>query len=169
MFADISNYITSFFYYEDEVTFIKKVNNYNQYFTKIQDYPNRYYYLSLLEKEDKNGNKNWHIHGLWPQYNINSYPSFCRDVTFDINELRTILPELQKYWYSTESTDDTFWEHEWKKHGSCMFDKMDEFDYFNTTLKLYTEALKLDLPSKFYDENTKKCLIPVSTDFKFIE
>ena len=50
-----------------------------------------------------------------------------------------------------------------------MFDEMDEFDYFNTALKLFTEAVQLDLPQKYYDESTKKCLIPVSTDFKFIE
>ena len=82
--------------------------------------------------------------------------------------MRTILPDLQKYWYSTESPNQDFWEHEWKKHGSCMFNKMDEFDYFNTALKLFTDAVKQDLPQKYYDENTQKCLIPVSTDFKFI-
>lgn len=165
MLANISNYIMSFFYssYEDN-----SLQTSNSYFTKIQNYPNRFYYLSLLEKEDEYGNMQWHIHGLWPQYNINSYPSFCRDVTFDLNELRTILPDLQKYWYSTESTNQQFWEHEWKKHGSCMFNKMDEFDYFNTALKLFTNAIEQDLPQKYYDEKTQKCLIPVSTDLKFI-
>ena len=49
-----------------------------------------------------------------------------------------------------------------------MFNKMDEFDYFNTALKLFTDAVKQDLPQKYYDDKTQKCLIPVSTDFKFI-
>ena len=83
-----------------------------------------------------------------PQYNINSYPSFCRDVSFDINELE-LSSRFTKY-YSTESPNQDFWEHEWKKHGSCMFNEMDEFDYFNTALKLFTEAV---------NETTKKNIL----------
>ena len=169
MFTSISEYIMSFFYSSDDDLFSSQNDYEKQYLNKINDYPNKFYYLSLLQKEDEYGNMNWHIHGLWPQYNINSYPSFCRTVSFDINELRTILPELQKYWYSTESPNQDFWEHEWKKHGSCMFNEMDEFDYFNTALKLFTEAVKQKLPEKYFNKESNKCLIPVSTDFKFME
>ena len=62
MLYDISNYIMSFFYSSNENS---DFQNSHTYFTKIQDYPNRFYYLSLLQKEDEYGNMQWHIHGLW--------------------------------------------------------------------------------------------------------
>ena len=62
---------------------------------------NEFYYLSLL-----NDNNKWHIHGLWPQYSINSYPKFCKQVKFDINELKDIYSDLNKYWYSNKNTED---------------------------------------------------------------
>ena len=45
---------------------------------------------------------------------------------------------------------------------------MNEYEYFNTTLKLYHTAMMNNIPDKFYNETTKKCLIPVSLDFKFL-
>ena len=44
---------------------------------------------------------------------------------------------------------------------------MNEFDYFSKTLELFDTAVQIDLPSEFYDEKTKKCLIPLTQDFKF--
>lgn len=124
---------------------------------------NRCYYLSLLKKGDE-----WHIHGLWPQFDANTYPSYCKPVTFDINKLFSILPALEKYWYSDEKEkNQKFWSHEWTKHGSCMFTKMDELEYFQTALKLYGEAVKLNLPEKFYKDG--KCLIPIDLNLKFMD
>ena len=125
----------------------------------------RFYYLSLI-RESEYSDKGWGIHGLWPQYTENSYPSFCRDVTFDINELRTILPDLQKYWYSTESPNQDFWEHEWKKHGSCMFQEMNELQYFSKTLELFHYVYNKGIINNYKERN--KALIPFSLDFKLI-
>jgi len=78
--------------------------------------------------------------------------------------------ELEKYWYSNRGAngDEVFWEHEWKKHGSCVFTDMDEFAYFAHALSLYYVAVKKGLPDKYYNAETKKCLIPVSLEFNFI-
>ena len=125
---------------------------------------NKFYYLSLINE----GENKWSIHGLWPQYNKNQYPTFCNKVDFDIKKLDLILSELEKYWYSYNKKDDeNFWKHEWEKHGSCMFTEMNEFDYFNKTLELYNTAIQIDIPREFYNETTKKCLIPITLDFKF--
>tara|TARA_B110000261_G_C12916500_1_gene290673 strand:- start:68 stop:535 length:468 start_codon:yes stop_codon:yes gene_type:complete len=127
---------------------------------------NKFYYLSLINE----GENKWSIHGLWPQYKKNQYPTFCNKVDFDIKKLDLILPELEKYWYSykkNEKDDENFWKHEWEKHGSCMFTVMNEFDYFNKTLELYNTAIQIDIPHEFYDEKTNKCLIPITLDFKF--
>ena len=122
----------------------------------------KFYYLSLIKETE-----GWSIHGLWPQYNKNQYPTFCKKVNFDINKLEPILKDLNEKWYSEDNKNENFWKHEWEKHGSCMFIELDEFEYFEKTLELFDTALQIDLPGDFYNEETKKCLIPLTLDFKF--
>lgn len=124
---------------------------------------NHFYYLSLIKDND-----NWSIHGFWPQYSTTGYPSYCRQVSFDINKLSKIRDKLDNVWYSEKEKNELFWEHEWKKHGSCMFNNCNEFQYFNTSLELYQKALDKNLPVKYYDSTTNKCLIPVNLNFEFI-
>lgn len=144
-------------------------------------YDNRFYYLSLLKHDKQSkieyvGNEThlievckYSIHGLWPQFNKNQYPSYCKNVSFSINNIQPILDDLETCWYSTEEKNEDFWKHEYEKHGSCMFKDMDEYEYFNTALNLYHTAVLKKIPDKFYNENTQKCLIPISQDFKFIQ
>jgi len=113
----------------------------------------RFYYLSLIYETNK-----WSIHGLWPQYNKDSYPQFCKKVSFDPKLLDPIEPELDKYWHSDRGSDDDFWKHEWEKHGSCFFTKIDEFGYFNTTLKLFKEVSNMGIIENY--RNGNKALIP---------
>lgn len=134
--------------------------------TKSLDKSNKFYFLSLL-KED--GKLNWSIHGLWPQYTISTYPSFCKAVTFDINKLKPIMDDLNKYWKSNCNKNNKFWEHEWKKHGSCVFSNIDELEYFKQTLSLYKKAIDYKLPFKYYNKKHKQCLIPVTADFKLMD
>ena len=122
----------------------------------------KFYYLSLIKETE-----GWSIHGLWAQYNKNQYPSFCREVNFDINKLEPILKDLNEKWYSEDNKNENFWKHEWEKHGSCMFIELDELEYFEKTLELFDTALQIDLPGDFYNEETKKCLIPLTLDLKF--
>ena len=86
-----------------------------------------------------------------------------------MDALKPILDELNKYWSSNKGKDENpdFWKHEYLKHGSCMFTDVSEFDYFNKTINLYLQALQLNLPDKYYDPKTGKCLIPVNLDFTF--
>ena len=122
----------------------------------------RFYYLSLK----KTHTNQYSIHGLWPQTDLNNYPTYCNKVNFSIQKLSPIITDLQKYWYSDLGTNDDFWKHEYTKHGSCMFNPMTEFEYFDKTLELYKDAINNDLPCKYEKEH--KCLIPISLDFKFI-
>ena len=80
------------------------------------------------------------IHGLWPQYNTTGYPSFCTDEPFDPS-----IPDLVgksnmiQYWpdvkYEESSPSyDSFWEHEWTKHGTCS--GLSQYDYFDKALAL---------------------------------
>ena len=133
------------------------------------DKSNSFYYLSLFNESKDINNPKFSIHGLWPQYNKTTYPSYCRDIIFNVDELKPIISDLNTYWYSNMEKNQDFWEHEYKKHGSCMFTKMTELQYFQKALDLYYQAKSQGLPVKFYNSDTHKCLIPVSLEFEFIK
>lgn len=126
-----------------------------------------FYYLSLFRESETT----WSIHGLWPQTNAHTYPTYCHKVIFDPTLLEPIIDKLEQYWYSQGHTlplDEKFWQHEYEKHGSCVYTLMNELDYFQNTLNLYEKALELGLPETYYNPETKKCLIPVNQKLEFI-
>ena len=137
---------------------------YKKYFYTNESEDSKFYYLSLIKESDDKIS----IHGLWPQYSKNSYPSYCKDVTFDISKLKSILPELNEYWYSGKETNNEFWEHEYIKHGSCMFNKGNELDYFLHTLNLYKIVVNTKIYKKYMTENSNKILIPLNLNLEFI-
>ena len=135
---------------------------YHQFMNKPQDF----YYLSLIKESDGF----YSIHGLWPQYSLNSYPTFCRTVNFSLDKLEPIIDKLNKYWKSNRGDNKYFWKHEYEKHGSCMFYPISEFDYFNKTIQLYEYALVNNIIKKLSDKNDNpdKLMIPLDIHFNFI-
>ena len=124
----------------------------------------RFYYLALIRENDK-----WCIHGLWPQYSDNSYPTFCRKVEFDPKLLEPIMMDLNEYWHSDRGDNDTFWSHEWEKHGSCYFSKtINEFDYFDTTLKLYKKVIE-ECDLNDYRRGDEKAMIPIDLELNIMK
>ncbi|KAG8705927.1 ribonuclease T2-like [Ceratobasidium sp. 394] len=70
----------------------------------------------------------WTIHGLWPDHCDGTFDSNCdpsRAYT-DITSILTnggasdILDYMKTYWVDINGNDESFWEHEWGKHGTCM-------------------------------------------------
>ncbi|WIA09049.1 hypothetical protein OEZ85_008463 [Tetradesmus obliquus] len=60
------------------------------------------------------------VHGLWPQRRDGTWPQFCDSSSeLDMDEIEDLLPELEKVWPSWSSDDETFWNHEWTRHGTC--------------------------------------------------
>lgn len=80
------------------------------------------------------------IHGLWPQYSTDGYPSYCSTEAFDSAVPTSIgMDTMTKYWpdvkYSESSSNyDSFWEHEWTKHGTCS--QLSQTDYFQDAIHL---------------------------------
>ena len=84
---------------------------------------------------------NFTIHGLWPQYaSNNGYPSYCINEEFD-----TYVPDeigystMTEKWPNVQSSEsdadyDSFWDHEWSKHGTCS--GLSQLDYFDAALNL---------------------------------
>ena len=124
-----------------------------------------FYYLTLIRKDV---NSNWSIHGLWPQTSLDSYPTFCRDVDFDISKLDPIISKLNTYWYSDEEPNEDFWRHEWKKHGSCMYNNCDEYEYFNKAIQLYEIVKENEMIINKYKKNETQSMIPFDRDFNLL-
>mgnify|MGYP003953449737 FL=1 len=134
---------------------------YNTFYKPLYSNESRFYYLSLIKTEDK-----WHIHGLWPQYDKKTYPKCCKTVPFDITKLNSIITSLHNNWYSTKDKDSLFWEHEWNKHGTCMFQpKMNELDYFSKTLELFNKVKDQNIIEIYCNENKNKSMIPFDLNF----
>ena len=87
------------------------------------------------------------LHGLWPENNDGSYPQNCAGAAFDPAALTPLLPLLNRFWPSLNGPSETFWQHEFEKHGRCADDVFHtQVDFFNSTLSYLakyniTEAL----------------------------
>ena len=84
--------------------------------------------------------ENFTLHGLWAQYDTTGYPSYCSTESFDSNipieigwdTMTTYYPDVK---YSETDPDyDSFWEHEWDKHGTCS--ELSQYDYFQQAIEL---------------------------------
>ncbi len=126
----------------------------------------RFYYLSLMENiHAENG---YTIHGLWPQYNSNSYPEFCKIVQFSMSDITTLKKDLEIYWKPPNMKDPMkLWRHEWKKHGSCIFTDVTQYEYFKITLDLYKEVIDKNIMCDKYKTGTH-ILIPVGLNFELL-
>jgi len=112
-----------------------------------------FYYLALFFLNDQ-----YTIHGLWPQYNKSSYPQYCRKVDFSIQQIIPLLHQLRDSWPSYDEDNVALWEHEWKKHGSCILPPVDERTYFQLALGLYTSTPKSEM-------HACRGMIPFSLNF----
>lgn len=70
----------------------------------------------------------WTIHGLWPDNCDGTYDASCDPSRAYTNITRILeafgaddlLSYMQEYWVSDTGSDESFWEHEWSKHGTCI-------------------------------------------------
>jgi ribonuclease I len=106
----------------------------------ISSYPNMNNYgYYMLQAQKWCPSETYNIHGLWPQYTTSSYPSYCDNVSY-VPPQGDLLDLMQTNWNSC-GNNSGFWEHEWKKHGSCVEKQMglEENAYFNFTLNLFAD------------------------------
>jgi len=67
----------------------------------------------------------WTIHGLWPDNCDGTYQQYC-DTSREYKNITSILQSqgrddllsyMKTYWQDYEGDDESFWEHEFGKHG----------------------------------------------------
>lgn len=83
--------------------------------------------------------ESWFLHGLWPNFENGTWPSFCDPSDpFSRDKISSLLPQMAYYWPAVlTDTQDQFWGHEWEKHGTCASPVLtSEIDYFSKTLEL---------------------------------
>ncbi len=102
--------------------------------------PYKYYELAI-QKWCQN---DYQIHGLWPQYDVNTYPIDCPAPSYE-PVYGDLLNEMNEVWHSCDSTQN-FWEHEYTKHLSCIYEQygLSEFDSFQLTVNLFNELTDSD-------------------------
>ncbi|KAI9725063.1 MAG: hypothetical protein M1812_000339 [Candelaria pacifica] len=70
----------------------------------------------------------WTLHGLWPDHCDGTYDANCdaaRAYT-NISSIiqaagkQSLLDYMNTYWKDYQGNDESFWEHEWAKHGTCI-------------------------------------------------
>ncbi|KAH9812186.1 putative RNase T2 family protein [Teratosphaeria destructans] len=101
-------------------------------------------------------NDSWTIHGLWPDNCDGTYQSSCDEsraytnITDILNAAgrSDLVDYMTTYWVSDSDSDESFWEHEWSKHGTCIstfdpdcytnYQPTEEVpDFFNRTVALF--------------------------------
>eukprot|EP00850_Spirogloea_muscicola_P004127 SM000017S02867 [mRNA] locus=s17:737108:739714:- [translate_table: standard] len=96
------------------------------------------------------------IHGLWPNYADGSYPQgigfdddnaafMCAPAAASCDlQVRDLESDLEDFWDTLScpaSKGESFWSHEWSKHGTCADTLSDEHAYFEAALELWNDTL----------------------------
>ncbi|KAM9982515.1 hypothetical protein ACTFIZ_007048 [Dictyostelium cf. discoideum] len=94
------------------------------------------------------------IHGLWPENQDGSYPSFCSGPSFNVKDIEDLKDQLDIDWISLTETNENFWSSEFSKHGTCAIE-VDSlvngtYSYFQAGVNLYQ---KLNLTHALENEN----------------
>jgi ribonuclease T2 len=79
------------------------------------------------------------IHGVWPSRNDGSYPQYCTSAKYDPSAISSIRDQMNHDWPSLKDSNyDSFWSHEYEKHGTCCQDILPtELAFFSQGLKLF--------------------------------
>lgn len=127
------------------------------------------YYRNLTKQfncEIPKDTKFWTVHGLWPSLNTSMGPSFCnKSSKFDPKQVDKIKDKLGIFWPNlfTDEDANSFWKHEWEKHGTCAL----SMTVLNTELKYFTKGLELHNTFDFSVKLQKKGIVP-SDDVSYL-
>lgn len=104
----------------------------------------------------------WTVHGIWPtRYNVIG-PNYCEPAKpFDPEALDPILEKLEAHWTNIHANaeEDSFWAHEWKKHGSCAAN----LTQLDSELKYFTQGVEWNIKYPLYDILSAASIVPGSS------
>lgn len=126
------------------------------------------------EKNPKNtcnlpqDNTTWIVHGLWPTKNGEKGPLFCNSaIHYDPEQLKPILKEMQEYWPNIEANTkaDSFWKHEWSKHGTCAA----SLPVLNSVINYFKKGLEWNQQYEMSTLLSKNQIVPNPQGYKINE
>ncbi|KXJ92548.1 ribonuclease T2-like protein [Microdochium bolleyi] len=116
----------------------------------------------------------WTLHGLWPDNCDGSYEQFCAPER-EFTNITAVLAQsapctleyMQKYWKDYQGNDESFWEHEFNKHGTCI-STLDPKCYRNhkpgdEVVDFFVRAVQLFKTLPSYDWLKQAGIVPSST------
>ncbi|CED84785.1 Ribonuclease, T2 family [Phaffia rhodozyma] len=98
----------------------------------------------------------WTVHGLWPDKCDGTFEQSC-DPARQLNNITAVLTKAKQtdllkymgtYWKDYQGDDESFWEHEFNKHGTCLstlqpkcfnnfYPQQDAITFFNKAVSLF--------------------------------
>lgn len=101
----------------------------------------------------------WTIHGLWPQYTANTWPSNCNSsAPYDPSLINDLVGALRQSWPNCrDASDNRFLAHEWVKHGTCS--GLGEHGYFSTALQIFQAGA---WRSQCEGSSSRNCHVPMN-------
>ena len=84
-----------------------------------------------------NNTSEYSIYGLIGQRKEKDV-TYCAN-KFNARKIESLIPKMEKEWYTCFENNGRLWKYIWKKSGSCI--ASDEMRYFNLTLSLFREAI----------------------------
>ena len=123
---------------------------YSQFFQQTTCKKEGYQCYLAIENFPKNI---WTIHGLWPSYKNGTIENWCNgknDIDIDIKN-QSLYDYMVVFWPGLYSTNESFWGHEYNRHGYCYnqrnnIDVNDYETFFLKTIEIYE---KYDLGNIF--------------------
>lgn len=93
----------------------------------------------------------YYLHGLWPQVNNSYYPQWCPGTGYREIPDGHQLNQMNRWWYYCQQAAQSFWAHEWDKHGTCVeiATGINQTTYFNIAIDLFK--------SVYNESKTWKC------------
>jgi len=101
----------------------------------------------------------WTVHGIWPSKIGEEGPFFCdSSIHFDPGQLEPLMNDLTTRWTNIEASTkpDSFWKHEWDKHGTCA----DVLPELNSVYNFFKKGLELNIEYSLTAILAKSNIVP---------
>ncbi|XP_045470174.1 ribonuclease Oy-like [Harmonia axyridis] len=99
------------------------------------------------------------IHGLWPSNTHGAHPEYCdSDLKFSRRILAPIINDMKERWTDIHANinETSFWNYEWKKHGTCA----QTLASLNGVFKYFRKGLQLHRQYDIFAALKKRNIIP---------
>ena len=129
--------------------------------------PNTTQTYGVLVVQDWCGDGEYKIHGLWVDYVNKSmgYPQYCREVDY-VPPGGNLRHNMTIVWNNCDTTGhnglDAFWSHEWRKHGSCYNNNINEHDYFMLVMQVFSQFTQEYMREICSKQSGGSCILPLT-------